>query len=132
MTEAVIHSKKGNAALASTFKCGKPFSIKVISAGTNTFFIIVYDHYHLHFFKVTPLPMECDPNGVDLIFQLGHIPIYIVATAGPYEEDAVDEINEFYHLILKINLNVKKNLTAELSVSYNTVINLTTITNNVC
>ena len=75
--------------------------------------------------------MECDPNGIDVIFQLGHIPIYVVATAGPYNEVAVDDINEFYHLILKINLNVKQNLTAELTVIQNTVINLTTVTNNV-
>ena len=81
-------------------------------------------------FKVTPLPMECDPNGIDAIFQLGHIPIYVVATAGPYDEDDVDDINEFYHLILKINLNVKQNLTAELTVSQNTIFNCT-ITDNV-
>ena len=45
-----------------------------------------------------------------------YIPIYVVASAGPYRHESVKDVNELYQLVLKVDLNFKEKLTAEVMV----------------
>ena len=48
--------------------------------------------------------------------EMKYIPIYVVASAGPYRHESVKDINEIYQLVLKVDLNLKEKLTAEVMV----------------
>ena len=66
-----------------------------------------------------------DENGKIVLFEMGRIPIHVVATAGPYHYNDDDDLINQYHLIIKINLNCRQKPTAELMVKYDIFLLLT-------
>ena len=65
------------------------------------------------------MPFFLDEEGNIGLFELAKIPIYVVATAGPFRYKDDDDLINQYHLIIKINLNCQEKPTAELMVNQN-------------